>query len=101
MSAEIPIDARCTSDLDFVLLTSWPSYRAQLVRLTAVEKGANWKHFVVDHAGKMTNLEPWYVKLNPNAYVPTLIYGTENTPICESAVIMKAIDEKWQGKVKL
>ena len=49
----------------------------------------------------MTNLEPWYVNLNPKAYVPTLIYGQENTPICESAVIMKAIDEKWDGTVRL
>jgi hypothetical protein len=49
----------------------------------------------------MTNLEPWYVKLNPKAYVPTLLYGNLNTPICESAEIIKAIDEKWDGAVRL
>lgn len=101
MSTEIPMGARCTEDLDFVLLTAWPSYRAQLVRLAACEKGAKWKHFEVDIHKALTNLKPWYVKLNPKAYVPTLIYSQENIPICESAEIMKAIDEKWEGTVKL
>ena len=46
-------------------------------------------------------MEPWYVALNPKAYVPTLIYGKDHTPICESTVIMQQIDDLWEGKVKL
>ena len=88
-------------NIDFVLLTAPPSYRSQIVRLVACEKGAKWKHFFVDIVKALTNLEPWHVQLNPKAYVPTLIYGPDNTPICESAVIMKAIDENWDGKVRL
>ena len=97
----IPEGARCTDDLDFVLLTALTSYRSQIVRLAAVEKGAKWKHFAMDIVKANTQLDPWYVKLNPKAYVPTLVYGNLNTSICESAEIMKAIDEKWDGTVRL
>ena len=74
-TTDIPEAAKCTSDLDFTLLTSWPSYRAQLVRLVACEKGAKWKHFEVDIHKVLMNLQPWYIKLNPKAYVPTMLVG--------------------------
>ena len=95
MSTEIPEDAKCTSDLDCVLLTAWPSYRAQLVRLAACEKGCKWKHYYIDIAGAWTNLDPWYVNLNPKAYVPTMLVGVENTPVCESANIINYIDREF------
>ena len=101
MSEEIPEGAKCTADLDCVLLTAWPSYRAQIVRLAACEKGLKWKHFLVDIHAEMTNLEPWYVKLNPKAYVPTMLVGVENKPICESANIITYIDKEFEGTCKL
>ena len=55
----------------------------------------------MDIIGDMTNLEPWYVKCNPKAYVPTMFVGVDNTPICESAQIMTYIDENFQGKCQL
>jgi len=82
-------------------LTATPTYRGQLVRLAACEKGCKWKHFLMDVVKGMTNLEPWYVKLNPKAYVPTMLVGVENTPICESANIMNYIDREFEGTCKL
>ena len=56
---EIPDGAVVTVDLDCVLLTSWPSYFSQLVRLAAAEKGLNWKHYNINHLA-CAHLEPWY-----------------------------------------
>ena len=41
------------------------------------------------------------MKLNPKAYVPTMVVGVENKPVCESADIIDYIDEHFTGKVKL
>jgi len=41
------------------------------------------------------------MKLNPKGYVPTMLVGTDNKPICESANIIEYIDSKFQGKSKL
>jgi hypothetical protein len=71
-STEIPEGAKITEDLDFVLLTSPMSYFSQIVRLCAAEKGAPWKHFEVNHM-KDEHTAPWYVKLNPKTYVPTML----------------------------
>ena len=100
MSVDIPLEARMEGGLDCVLLTSWPSYRSQIVRLTAIEKGCRWKHYFVDHVGPMAHLDPWYVNLNPNAYVPTMLVDG-NKPVCESLDIMNYIDDKFEGNGKL
>lgn len=97
MSKEIPEEAKCTQDLDCTLLTNWPSYRSQLVRLCAIEKNLNWKHMVIDHMGKMTQLEPWYIGLNPGAYVPTMVTHPNNTGIGESAQIVTHMEENFNG----
>ena len=97
--SEIPEGAKCTDDLDCVLLTSPPSYFSQIARLAASEKGLKWKHFVVDHL-KLENAKPWYVKLNPGAYVPTMLVKG-NKPVCESMDIVKYIDSKFKGKRQL
>ena len=73
MSTQIPEDAKLNDDLDCVLLTNWPSYFSQLVRLTAAEKGCRYKHKLVDHTIPMQHIEPWYLKLNNNGYVPTML----------------------------
>lgn len=44
----MPEAAKCTADEDIVLLSTWPSYRAQLVHLGACEKGLKWRFFLVD-----------------------------------------------------
>ena len=40
----------------------------------------------------MEHIVPWYVKLNPKAYVPTMLVEN-NTPVCESIDIIKYMDE--------
>ena len=84
-----------------MLLTAWPSYRSHIVRLTAEEKGIKWKHFRVDIHSALTQLEPWYISINPGAYVPTMLVNPNNTPVCESQVIMMHIENNFEGKVKL
>ena len=49
----------------------------------------------------MDNLEPWYVQLNPGAYVPTLLVHPNNTPVCESAKICKYIENNFNGTCSL
>ena len=46
---DIPAEALCTADLDFVLFCAASGYTSQMVRLAAVEKGAKWKEFAVDY----------------------------------------------------
>ena len=53
--------------------------------------GLRWKSYIVDHT-KFDNMEPWYVKLNPKAYVPTMLVEN-NTPVCESIDIIKYMDD--------
>jgi glutathione S-transferase len=69
------------------------------VRLTAVEKGCKWKHFEVNHV-KNEHTAPWYVKLNPKTYVPTMLVEG-NKSVCESMEIAKYIDKNFKGKVQL
>lgn len=46
---------------------------------------------------KFTTLDPWYVNLNPNAYVPTMLVNPNNTPVVESKVIINYMEEKFEG----
>ena len=101
MNTDIPEEAKCPAGYDCSLLTEPKSYRSQIVRLAAEEKGIKWKHYQMDIVRKNDQLEPWYVKLNPHAYVPTMLVGVENKPVCESADIITYIEKNFQGKVQL
>ena len=48
---EIPDAAKCTEDLDCVLLIGTPSYRSQIVKVAAHEAGLRWKPFMIDYGG--------------------------------------------------
>jgi tetrachloro-p-hydroquinone reductive dehalogenase len=41
------------------------------------------------------NYEPWYVRLNPNMVVPTLVHGTR--VVVDSAQIIRYVDEAFEG----
>ena len=97
----LPNGAELTQDHDLVLMTAWPSYRGQLVRLAACEKGVKWKHFLVDIHSALTQFEPWYINLNPKAYVPTMLVHPNNTPVCESAEIVTRIENDFEGTTSL
>jgi glutathione S-transferase len=67
---------------------------AAKVRLTLAEKQLDWTGHYVDIL-KGDQFDPAYVKLNPKAVVPTLIYDRE--PILESTVICEYLDEVFPG----
>lgn len=76
------------NDNDCVLLTNDKSYRGQLVRLAAYERGLKYQDFNIDIFWKMTQAEPWYMTLNPKGYVPTMLVGNNNNVTLESANII-------------
>jgi glutathione S-transferase len=65
---------------------------AQKVRVCLAEKGLPWesRHLVL-RAGE--HQQPWYVKLNRRAVVPTLLDGEQVIP--ESNVILEYLDEAY------
>ncbi len=65
---------------------------AQKVRVCLAEKGLQWesRHLVL-RAGE--HQQPWYVKLNRRAVVPTLLDGDQVIP--ESNVILEYLDETY------
>ena len=38
------------------------------------EEGVEYRSRAVDIGGQMEHLEPWYIRVNKSAVVPTLIY---------------------------
>ena len=63
---------------------------SQKVRICLAEKGLEW----VDHrliSAKHDHLSDWYLKLNPNGVVPTLIH--DGRPVYESSVILQYLDQ--------
>jgi glutathione S-transferase len=63
---------------------------SQKVRLTLWEKGLSFIDRPVD-ASKREHLSDWYLALNPNGVVPTLIH--DGAVIVDSSVIMEYLDE--------
>jgi len=60
------------------------------VRLAMHEKGIAWVDRVLVSKNQ-DHLSDWYLKLNPNGVVPTLIHN--GTPVIESSVIVQYLDE--------
>jgi len=63
---------------------------SQKVRLTLWEKGLDFIDRAVDST-KREHLSDWYLELNPNGVVPTLIH--DGAVIIDSSVIMEYLDE--------
>ena len=65
---------------------------AQKVRVGLAEKGLEWesRHMVL-RAGE--HQQPWYVRLNPRAVVPTLVH--DEKVVTESNVILEYLDESF------
>lgn len=79
-----------------ILLYHHPgSLCSQKVRLALAEKGVPYEARVVDIGPRAENFEPWYVRLNPKAVVPTLLH--DGAPITDSARIVRHIDEHFAG----
>lgn len=63
---------------------------AAKVRLVLHEKEVPWESKIIEIL-KGEQFQPWYVALNPNAVVPTLVHDEQ--PIVESAVICEYLDD--------
>ena len=50
------------------------SYCSQIVRLVLEEDAVVYKSRAMDIHGAKEQISPWYMKINPNAVVPTLIH---------------------------
>jgi len=64
---------------------------AQKARLTLAEKGQEWKSHLLALNGDQ--LDPAYLKLNPNGVVPTLVH--DGNIVVESTVIMHYLDDTF------
>jgi glutathione S-transferase len=64
---------------------------AQKVRVALAEKGLPYKEHLIDLRGGQ--FDPAYMKLNPNAMVPTLVH--DGRPVIESSVILYYLDEAF------
>jgi len=63
------------------------------VRLALAEKCLDWESRHIDIVKKLENLEPEYIKLNPNGVVPTLEHN--GNIIIESNVIVEYLDDAF------
>ena len=64
---------------------------AQKVRVVLAEKGLEYREHLMTLRGDQ--FDPQYMKLNPNAVVPTLIH--DGRPVIESSVILYYLDEAF------
>jgi len=71
----------------------WSSTCSRKVRITLAEKGIEWESHHIDIVTKLENLEPDYVKLNPNGVVPTLVHN--GNVIIESNIIIEYLDDTF------
>jgi glutathione S-transferase len=67
---------------------------ARRVRVVLLEKGLAWKSHVLDLT-RMEQKSAWYLALNPNGIVPTLVDG--DRVIYESNVITEYLDDVHPG----
>ena len=70
----------------------WSSTCSRRVRIGLAAKELEWESVYVN-LRTFENLEPWYVKLNPNGVVPTLDH--DGRIIIESNLILEYLDDVW------
>jgi glutathione S-transferase len=63
---------------------------SQKVRITLAEKGLSYDRHVIDW-NSWEHLSDWYLAINPNGVVPSLVHNGE--PVIESSVICEYLDE--------
>lgn len=72
------------------------------VRLVLEEKGLAWSERVIDIVQKQEQLDPWYLKLNPEGVIPTLEFQNGATKVLtDSAHIIRFVASVSEGNVLL
>ncbi|TAK51540.1 MAG: glutathione S-transferase family protein [Gammaproteobacteria bacterium] len=69
----------------------WTSTCSKKVRLALAEKNLEWESRAMSTNPAPETLEPWYLKINPNAVVPSLDH--DGRIIIESCVILEYLDD--------
>ena len=77
-----------------VLHHAYNSVCSQKVRLALFEKGIEWAGEILD-LSKGEQFRPAYMRMNPNAVVPTLVH--DGRVVIESTVINEYIDDAFDG----
>jgi len=77
---------------DFVLYDAANSPCGRRVRMALIEKGVPFEIRWLN-LGLMDQKQPWYLKLNPNGLVPTLVHGDK--VVYESNVINEYLERVW------
>lgn len=75
------------------MLELWNNHAStcsQKVRIVLAEKGLDWVDRQIDFT-KREQISDWYLKINPNGVVPTLVH--DGVPVIESSVINEYLDE--------
>jgi ganglioside-induced differentiation-associated protein 1 len=80
---------------EVTLFHIWPSSCSQKVRLGLAEKGVAYHGRIVNIGPPMENYEPWYVRMNPAAVVPTLKHGERI--VTDSLQILRYVDDTFEG----
>ena len=79
-----------------LLLYDYPgSLCCQMVRLVLAEKDVAYDRHRVDIIALGQQFEPWYIRLNPRAVVPTLVIGDE--VLCDTKHICLEVDHRFSG----
>ena len=65
---------------------------SQKVRISLFEKGLEFEDVKIDHKNR-EHLSDWYLKLNPNGVVPTLLH--DDSVVIDSSVIVEYLDEAY------
>lgn len=77
------------------LYHDWDSLCSFKVRMCLAEKELEWSSRRV-YLGGFEHIQPGYLNLNPNGYVPTLVH--DGRPIIESTMINEYLDEVFPDK---
>lgn len=79
---------------DLLLYDHPASPCARRARIVLIEKGLAFRSHVLDLT-RMEQKAPWYLALNPNGIVPTLVHG--DRVVYESNVITEYLDDVFPG----
>lgn len=80
---------------EVTLFHIWPSLYSQVARLALAEKQVAYQGQIVNIGPAMENYEPWYVRMNPSAVVPTLKHGERI--VTDSLTILRYVDDSFDG----